>query len=140
MVCSAGAESESPLPLRPEDTANLRELEECLLSAEGRASPEVIDRLLAEDFREIGSSGDTFGKREALEGLAEEAREGHNYARTATDWSIRRLAADVALVTYKVVRQDRTDGSTAASLRSSIWAFLDGRWQMVFHQGTRLEP
>jgi hypothetical protein len=27
------------------------------------------------------------------------------------------------------------------SLRSSIWKFMDDRWQMVFHQGTVLgEP
>jgi hypothetical protein len=109
-----------------------------LLSAEGRASPELIDRLLADDFLEIGSSGDTFGKREALDLLAEEARDGHSYERAATDWSIRALADNVALVTYKVVRRDRTEGSTAASIRTSIWTFRDGRWQMVFHQGTRL--
>ena len=97
----------------------------------------MIDRLLADDFVEIGSSGDTFGKREALDGLAEEARDGHAYERVTSDWSIRALTADVALVTYKVVRRDRTAGSTAASHRSSIWQFREGRWQMVFHQGTR---
>jgi hypothetical protein len=116
----------------------LRALEEELLSAEGRSSPELIDRLLADDFQEIGSAGDMFGKRETLEGLAEEARDGHGIERTPADWSVRALADDVALVTYKVVRHDRSEGSTVASRRSSVWAFRAGRWQMVFHQGTRL--
>ena len=120
--------------------ALLRGLEESLLSAEGRASPELIDRLLGEDFQEIGSSGDTFGKREALALLAEEARDGHVYARATSDWTIRGLATGVALVTYKVARLDRTEGSTAVSLRSSVWVFRDRRWQMIFHQGTRLRP
>jgi hypothetical protein len=118
--------------------AILRALEERLLTPEGRASPVLIDQLLGDDFLEIGSSGDTFDKREALDLLAEEARDGHTYERITADWSIRALSADVALVTYRVVRHDRTEGSTAASRRSSIWTFRDGRWQMVFHQGTRL--
>lgn len=120
------------------DSEKLRALEESLLSAEGRASPELIDRLLADDFLEIGSAGDMFGKAEALELLAEEARDGHVYERAASDWSVRALAEDVALVTYKVVRYDRTDDSTAASLRSSIWQLCDRRWQLVFHQGSPL--
>jgi hypothetical protein len=119
--------------------ALLRALEERLLSAEGRAAPEVIDRLLGDDFIEIGSLGDKFGKREALEELAEETRDSHTYERVTSDWSIRSLTADVTLVTYRVIRHDRTEGSTADSLRSSIWQFRDGRWQMVFHQGTRLQ-
>ena len=109
-----------------------------MLSADGRASPTLIDALLAEDFREIGSSGDTFGKREALDLLAEEACDGHVYERATSDWSIRALTADVALVTYRVVRRDHTEGATAASLRSSVWRFRDGGWRMVFHQGTRV--
>jgi hypothetical protein len=116
----------------------LQNLEEQLLSPEGRASPRLIDDLLADDFQEIGSSGDMFGKAETLEGLAEESSDGHVYERHATDWSIRALSADVALVTYKIVTRDATDGSVRTSRRSSTWAYRDARWQMVFHQGTRL--
>ena len=118
--------------------ALLRDLEEQLLSATGRASPALIDQLLADDFQEIGSSGDVFGKREALELLAEESGDGHVYERKTSDWAVRELGTDVALVTYRVARRDLTDGSAATSLRSSIWVFRSGRWQMVFHQGTRL--
>jgi glyoxylase I family protein len=118
---------------------HLQSLEEQLLSPEGRASSSVIDDLLAEDFQEIGSSGDVFGKREALEGLAEESGGGHVYERHASDWSVRVLGPDVALVTYRVTRKDLTEDSAAASLRSSVWVLRGGRWQMVFHQGTRLE-
>jgi glyoxylase I family protein len=118
---------------------HLQSLEEQLLSPEGRASPRLIGDLLADDFQEIGSSGGMFGKAEVLKGLAEESGDGHVYARHPSDWSVRMLSADVALVTYRVIRRDLAEDSAAASLRSSIWVLRGGRWQMVFHQGTRLE-
>lgn len=118
--------------------ALLRDLEEKLLSPDGRASPRLIGELLADDFQEIGSSGDIFGKRQALEGLAEESSDGHVYERHAADWAVRALSADVALVTYRVIRRDLTEGSSATSLRSSIWVLRGARWQLAFHQGTRV--
>ena len=120
--------------------ALLQELEERLLSSAGRASAETVGALLAEDFLEFGSSGVTFGKQEALDGLAEESRDNHRYERIARDWNVRELADNAALVTYRVTRNDRTEGSTVTSLRSSIWKCQGGRWQMVFHQGTRVAP
>jgi predicted lysophospholipase L1 biosynthesis ABC-type transport system permease subunit len=40
------------------------------------------------------------------------------------------------LVTYRlVVRRSDVEGE-AHSLRSSIWKAINGRWQMIFHQGT----
>jgi hypothetical protein len=42
------------------------------------------------------------------------------------------LAPDVVLATYRVVDETRKQHT----LRSSIWKLKDGRWQMVFHQGT----
>jgi hypothetical protein len=49
----------------------------------------------------------------------------------------RELAPGLALVTYRAIRA--APGALAVqSLRSSIWACRDGRWQMLFHQGTRI--
>jgi len=46
--------------------------------------------------------------------------------------------ADVALVTYcSTIRRD--DGTSAVTLRSSLWVLRDGRWQIRFHQGTPAE-
>ena len=92
--------------------------------------------MLAEDFLEFGSSGYAFGKQEVLKGLAEESDSGARHARVTSDWQVRDLAEDVALVTYRVISKDLTAGTSATSLRSSIWKHHDGRWQMVFHQGT----
>jgi hypothetical protein len=118
--------------------ALLRDLEERLLSAGGRASPRIIGELLAEDFLEFGSSGGTSDKRDALKFLPEESRDGHRYEYVPANWQVRDLAEGVALVTYRVTRKDLTTGTSLTSLRSSIWQHRDGRWQMVFHQGTRV--
>jgi glyoxylase I family protein len=50
------------------------------------------------------------------------------------DFRSKRLAPGVALVTYSIRREDSQPVHT---LRSSIWQLRDGRWQLVFHQGTR---
>jgi hypothetical protein len=53
----------------------------------------------------------------------------------ARDFVLRLLADDVVLLTYRSFRlaEDTEDRQT---LRSSLWKFISGRWQMVFHQGT----
>ena len=53
-----------------------------------------------------------------------------------TDLSVRSLAADVTLVTYRPVGRESASGNDWHSLRSSVWKLTDGRWQMIFHQGT----
>jgi len=53
-----------------------------------------------------------------------------------TDLSVRSLAADVTLVTYRAVGRESASGNEWHSLRSSVWKLTDGRWQMIFHQGT----
>jgi hypothetical protein len=121
-----------------ERAALLCDLEERLLSSSGRASPRIIGELLADDFQEFGSSGGISNKRDALKFLPEESRDGHRYEYVTADWQVRDLAEGVALVTYRVTRRDLTTGSALTSLRSSIWQHRDGRWQMVFHQGTRV--
>ena len=121
-----------------ERAALLRDLEERLLSSAGRSSQRIINELLAEDFVEFGSSGSVFDKRDALKFLPEEGRDGHRYEFMTGDWRVRDLADGVALVTYRVTRRDLTTGTSVSSLRSSIWKHRDGRWQMVFHQGTRI--
>ena len=119
-----------------EHTATLRTLEEQLLSAEGRASRQTVDALLADEFLEFGSSGSASSKQETIDGLAEESTDGHRYRRSTSNWAVRDLAEGVALVTYRVTRDDLTEGSSVTSLRSSIWKRIDNGWRLVFHQGT----
>jgi hypothetical protein len=87
--------------------------------------------LLAEDFREFGSSGRVFNRKEIIQELSTE--EGVSV--TIDDFEVTMIAADVALATYTA---NRHAGTTRRSRRSSLWVLREGRWQMLFHQGTRL--
>jgi hypothetical protein len=108
----------------------IRELEERLLRPDVRASAAALGTLLADDFVEFGSSGTVYNKRSIIVALLREEPDGEPC--TMRDFAARRLAVDVILVTYRIV-ESRT-------LRSSIWRAADGRWQMVFHQGTPTDP
>jgi hypothetical protein len=109
-----------------------RDLEERLLRAEVRRSPDEAGKLLASDFIEFGSSGAVYRRQQILDALAKESP----MELSATDFSVRVLCDDVVLVTYRSARNDPASGQEWHSLRCSIWKFLDGRWLMSFHQGT----
>jgi len=110
----------------------LRHLEEQLLHPKVRSSAQDVAALLTEDFLEFGSSGCIFTKQQIIESLLQEVLT----RRTLSDFRTKMLAPGVALVTYRAVRQDEVEEQEACSLRSSIWRWEEGRWQMVFHQGT----
>ena len=107
------------------------ELEKSLLTPEVRASFEKIDLLLADDFSELGASGDKFGKDFVLAHLPEETEATRFEGR---DFNVREISLGVALVTFFVIKTSRE--GTKHSLRSSIWVWRDNRWQMTYHQGT----
>lgn len=111
----------------------LRALEEELLRPEVRRSGDRTAALLADEFVEFGSSGRVISKHDAIEGMAKEA---------PARWAVSHFKAvpldqGVMLVTYRATRQDIAGGPPVESLRSSVWKVIGGRWQIVFHQGTR---
>jgi hypothetical protein len=129
------------IPERMElETADLlRGLEERLLQPEIRRSVAQIGDLLADEFVEFGSSGRAFDKSKIIERLAQELQ-ATPPQRSITDFSVRWLAPDTVLATYRlVVGHDATDDERH-TLRSSIWKLIDDKWQMIFHQGTPAEP
>ena len=115
--------------MRDED--EIQALEEKLLSAEFRRDREAVAALLAEDFREFGSSGRVWSKQQILDQLATE----EPFEAEIEDFEAMGLAADAVLVTYKVTLR-RKGAESASSLRSSIWLKREGRWRILFHQGT----
>jgi hypothetical protein len=114
----------------------LRRLEEQLLAPEVRGSRAAAGALIGDDFIEFGSSGSVYDKAAILAGLEEERDEGIAIERQTTDWRVRELGPDVALLTYRVRRREAPDGAWEASLRSSIWRRTGSGWRMIFHQGT----
>ena len=109
-------------------TAHFFELETSLHKKQVRNSAESTSVLLADGFIEFGSSGRVWNKASIIESMR---REAVDQQVTVVDFAARELAPDVVLVTYI---SKKSNGST---LRSSIWKRCEGKWQMIFHQGTR---
>lgn len=112
---------------------HIRSLELELLTSATRKNAERVSTLLADDFREFGSSGRVYSKKDIISALQLESP----VIISAVDVEISWLAEHVALVTYKSVKNVQTAQSDSA-LRSSIWTKNGERWNMVFHQGMKL--
>ena len=117
------------------DTDFFRSLEQKLHRPEVRRSPAVVRALLADEFIEFGSSGKVYDKASIIDALADESSAEAALVPEVHHFAVQSLAPDTVLVTYQTSR--RAEGTTErATLRSSIWKLIDGRWQMLFHQGT----
>lgn len=105
----------------------LQKLEESLLTPAIRSSKEDLNNLLSDDFIEITSSGKMYDKKQIINALLEE----ENISFKLQDFKAKSLSKTLTLVTYTAIKNNRF-----VSLRSSIWSNHDGKWQMIFHQGT----
>lgn len=103
-----------------------------MLQPDVRKSVEELKRLLTDDFIEFGSSGRVYTKQQVLEELPMSPE----LEMTLIDFNAKLLASDVALTTYRVLRRSNDAKDEKYSLRSSLWKLNDGKWQILFHQGT----
>ena len=90
-----------------------------------------FNELLADDFLEYGSSGNSYDKKAQLDAV-KGINKNSLIKFTVTDFKIKLLATDVLLATYQTFRHN----DSKYALRSSIWKKNEGKWQMIFHQGT----
>ena len=109
-------------------TAELRGYEERILDPLMRADPAQIRALLAPEFTEFSSGGHVLNRDAILAALASEPP---RQPRQLRGFKVRLLAPGAALTLWRVKRDDGIE-----TLRSSVWQLQQGRWQMVFHQGT----
>lgn len=108
-----------------ETLAEVVELELLLLQPEVRNDARRLLSFLHPDFFEYGASGRVWQRH----AVAEATSETHE-AIEATRVGARRVGQDAVLVTY------RSEASGRRALRSSTWVREDGRWLLLFHQGT----
>jgi hypothetical protein len=113
-----------------------RRLEQALHRPEVRGSSDAVSALLAEDFREFGSSGTIYDKAIVLEALAQRAPAAASPLPVILDFAAQALAPDIVLVTYRSINHAHGDDPERSTLRSSIWQQVEGSWRMLFHQGT----
>lgn len=113
---------------------HILQLENNLLKVEIRKSAEKTSELLADNFIEFCSSGHIYNYNK-LEPINEEVDlEELNWE--IKDFGINQLSDECVLVTYKLIKHNELDESRKYSLRSSIWKYFNGKWKMIFHQGT----
>jgi hypothetical protein len=109
---------------------HLFQLEQQLLQPSTRRDEVALRSLLAEDFREFGSSGRVYTRQQIIDALATESPR----TITLSHPLCQQLAENVALLTYRSTRTIPLPPTHA--LRSSLWIYRENRWQMLFHQGT----
>jgi len=114
---------------------HLSMLERSLLDPEIRTDRDRVADLLSDDFVEFGSSGRVWTKATTIADLAV-GDASASPTRTVTDLRVCLLAEAAALVTYAVSRQSPGEAEVK-TLRSSIWTREEGKWRMLFHQGTQ---
>jgi hypothetical protein len=121
---------------------HLEGLEVFLFDPVARRDIAAVSNLLADEFREFGSSGRIYTKLDILAELSVE----QPVVITLTDFDCNLIAPTAALVTYKSLSSHEGRPPTQA-LRSSLWVLrttgvrtiqsAEPSWQMLFHQGTR---
>jgi hypothetical protein len=114
--------------------ALFRVLEERLAMPGAAESRESLAALLAPGFREFGASGQVHADVPAL---LDALLPGTRPRLVFEEFAAVRVAADTVLVTYRS-KSAPGPGWKPPALRSSLWIKRDGRWQLLFHQGTRL--
>ena len=111
---------------------HLLRLEKELLDPAVRRDRGRVERLLAINFEELGSSGRSWNREETLDLLATEPER----IIEADEFRCSLVAETVALITYRTVRTDPKTGIRRTALRSSLWIREADGWRMRFHQGT----
>lgn len=108
---------------------------ECeLLKSEVRKSSEKISELISTEFIEFTSSGKVISYKEGQ--VYQDKNDNTEIEWEIRNFSIRELSNECVLAMYKVIKHNEIDENKKYSLRSSIWKCFDGKWKMIFHQGT----
>ncbi|QOR64853.1 nuclear transport factor 2 family protein [Cytobacillus suaedae] len=108
-----------------------KSLEEEILHLEKRLMTYDYKELkehLSDDFLEFGSSGNIFDKEDQLEAIRNDKTVTDSIKYTVSDFTIKLIASDVVLATYRSLRH--TDSRLV--LRSSVWKRNQEKWQMYF--------
>jgi hypothetical protein len=117
-----------------DQTDIIRNLELELIQPDTRKSKERLDELLDDDFIEIGESGNQYNKQDILSALPKQS--GIRFF--LNDFNSSEISPCVVLATFQLEKETVNSSEKIISLRSSIWKLNNGKWQIVFHQGTKL--
>jgi hypothetical protein len=100
-----------------------------LLDPAVRANEALLTATISPDFFEIGQSGRRWNRAEIVAALIADPG-GSTHASEITG---RALAEGLVLVEYVTTEPEHS------VRRTSLWARSSGDWQILFHQGTRVQ-
>lgn len=109
----------------------LLRLERALAERDETAAEGGLATLLGDEFVEFGASGRRWDRASIVAHLAT----GPRRPVEITGFEVHTVASDLAVATYESVEGRGTTGERRSG-RTSVWLRRDGRWRMVFHQGT----
>lgn len=97
-----------------------------------RFDREWMDRMLHPDFAEVGRSGRTYDRQEAIE--SSPPKKSFDVMLPHLDYRLELIDEDVALVRY--ISRPVYDGKQRLDQRTSVWVNTNEGWRLRFHQGT----
>ncbi|EHJ00099.1 hypothetical protein CDLVIII_3538 [Clostridium sp. DL-VIII] len=113
---------------------HILKLENDLLKPEIRQSAEKTSELLIDGFTEFTSSGYIYNYN--IGQAIDEYINVQDMYWEITDFKIDQLSNDCVLATYRLIKHSELNENKKYSLRSSVWKCFEGKWKMIFHQGT----
>lgn len=114
---------------------HLKSLEEKLLLTDLSVFPETIDELLSECFEEIGHNGLVSSRSEVIDWLI---HKDSKIEWQLDDFKLREITPELVLVNYREQVKNNPNLDAKGSMRSSLWQCDNDRWQMIFHQATKI--
>ncbi len=89
-----------------------------------------FEKLIAEEFREIGASGRSYGRQEVIEALIKRSENPASEKWEIKDADCIEISPGSFLFTYLLIQSSRT------THRASIWRRRGADLQILYHQGT----
>jgi hypothetical protein len=93
-----------------------------------------FEAMTTPDFWEVGASGAIYNREFVWSVLEKRYAENAPDEWRASDFRIRPLSDNVFLLTYELHQGPRV------TRRATVWDRGDGRWRIVYHQGTVVTP
>ena len=90
-----------------------------------------LEKMMVEDYWEVGASGRRYSKEYGLDVLEKRFAAPHEDVWETSDFHCRELASDVYLLTYTLLQN-----KTRLTRRATIWQRTVEGWKIVYHQGT----
>jgi hypothetical protein len=134
-VCFAQTSPAKPAKSASNETA-ITDLEKSAWEAYKNKQADAFKALLSNDYRGVYAEGMKTADAEIVDASASNLRDY-----SLADVKVEFPSADVAVITYKVTRQETSDGRDVSGTYNSgsVWIKKAGKWLCVFHTGVKAE-